>query len=139
MLVRNRWSSRCRPGSRPASRHAPVAELATEHDYGSGCKGFDSSRARQFFNNLRLHPAPRQSPAHRGCACTDIRQGLGHLDREAVPIEVILIAVLGEPFAREARRPIVTTWSAITSRPPVGRIVEEIGDAEPAFVVLARE
>ncbi len=30
-------------------------------------------------------------------------EGLGHLDREAVQIEVILVAVVGEPFARRFR------------------------------------
>jgi hypothetical protein len=28
-----------------------------------------------------------------------LSENLGHLDREAVPIEIVLVTVLGEPFA----------------------------------------
>ena len=48
-------------------------------------------------------------------------QRLGHLDREPVQIKVVLIAVLRRTIrapASEARRPIVTTCSPITSRSP---------------------
>src|SRR2546423_1919457 len=56
-------------------------------------------------------------------------EGFGHLDRQPVQIKVILVPVVGEPLpsrlrlsanhsraASEARRPIVTSWSPMTSR-----------------------
>jgi hypothetical protein len=68
-------------------------------------------------------------------------EGLGHLDREAVQIEVILVAVLREPFARRLRGapPHRHDLQGDDIAFVAGDIAEEIGDAEPAFIVLARE
>jgi hypothetical protein len=68
-------------------------------------------------------------------------QGLGHLDREAVQIEVILVAVVSEPFARRfggapAHR---DDLQADHVARPLGDVAEEIGDAETAILVLLRE
>ena len=68
-------------------------------------------------------------------------QGLGHLDREAVQVEVILVAVLGEPLAGGLRGapPHRHNLQADHVTRPFGDVAEEIGNAEPTILVLLRE
>ena len=64
--------------------------------------------------------------------------GLGHFHRQAVQIEVVLVAVILEPErapCREAFWPTVTTCRPITSRSFVVDIAEEIGDAFTVFAL----
>src|SRR5262249_32224758 len=68
-------------------------------------------------------------------------QRLGHLDREAVLVEGILVAVLGETFARRLRGAPSHRHDLQpdAAAPAVIGVAEEVGDAEAALLVLARE
>src|SRR4051812_47741045 len=68
-------------------------------------------------------------------------EGFGHLDRDPVQIEVILVAVGGEPLARRFRgaRAHRDDLEADDVALSVIDVAQEIGDAEPALLVLARE
>src|SRR6185437_13077722 len=69
------------------------------------------------------------------------RHRLGHLDRKPVKIEVVLIAVLGEPFARHLGGAVAhgDDLQADDVALAVADVAEEIGDAQTAILVLARE
>src|SRR5947209_7564679 len=68
-------------------------------------------------------------------------EGFGHLDRQPMQIEVILVSVVGEPFASRLRGAPAHRHKLESDDVALGivDISEEIGDAEPALLVLARK
>ena len=83
-----------------------------------------------------------EAPLLADAAVPELGERLGHLDREAVAEEVVLVAVGGEQLAlvhARPRAPIVTTWNAgVVGLARVDR-PEEVGDAEEAVLLLAGE
>ena len=66
---------------------------------------------------------------------------LGHLDAETVQVKIVLIAVLGEPLARDLGRPLTDRHHLEAD--DVAHIgvyrTHEIGDAKPPRLGLARQ
>ena len=73
----------------------------------------------------------RRSRVRHALFCGRIRQRLGHFDAEAVQVEIILIAVLGEPLTRHFRRRVAHGDNLKADHVAlVGRhVAEEVGDA----------
>ncbi len=87
-------------------------------------------------------PPRRQSPIRRGCAGAGIPPGprpSRPTDRAGRDNPGSGSAANHSRAASDARRPIVTTCKPITSRSGRFDVAEEIGDAEAALLVLARE
>ena len=69
------------------------------------------------------------------------RQRLGHLDAEPMQVEVILVAVGEEPLARHLRGALADGDRLQPDHVELGavRLAHEVGDAEAALAVLARQ
>src|SRR5436305_13606360 len=68
-------------------------------------------------------------------------EGFGHLDRQPMQIKVILVAVIGKPLPSRLRGAPAYCHKLESDDVALGivDIAEEISDAVPALLVLARE